>query len=74
MHPSSGVLKLWEKDPETVEHLFRNVLFGDTGGNVSAAQNCMDSFLEAYESLRGSIIPETGHTSRTGTRRLFTSP
>ena len=57
MHPSSGVLKLWEKEPETVEHLFRDVLFGDTGGDISLAQDRMDSFLDAYEALRQKYYP-----------------
>ena len=57
MHPSFGVLKLWEKEPETVEHLFRDVLFGDAGGNVSVAQDYMDSFLDAYEALRQKYYP-----------------
>ena len=57
MHPSSGVLKLWEKEPKIVEHLFRDVLFGDTGGDVSVAQDRMDSFLDAYEALRQKYYP-----------------
>ena len=57
MHPSSGVLKLWEKEPDTVEHLFRNVLFEDAGRDVSAAQDRMDSFLDAYETLRQKYYP-----------------
>lgn len=57
MHPSSGVLKLWEKEPETVEHLFQDILFGDSGGNVSVAQDYMDSFLDEYEALRQKYYP-----------------
>lgn len=57
MHPSSGVLKLWEKEPETVEHLFLDVLFGDAHGDVDAAQNLMDTFLEEYEKLRQKYFP-----------------
>ena len=57
MHPSSGVLKLWEKEPETVEHLFQEVLFGDCGGIVSVAQDHMDLFLDGYEALRQKYFP-----------------
>ena len=52
MHPSNGVVKLWEKEPETVEHLFRDVLFADPHGDVSAVQNSMDRFLTEYDELR----------------------
>ena len=57
MHPSSGVIKIWEKEPETVEHLFRDVLFADAHGDVSAVQNNMDRFLEEYEKLRQKYFP-----------------
>lgn len=26
MHTSTGVLKLWEMEPDTVEHLFKNII------------------------------------------------
>ena len=57
MHPSTGVLKLWEKEPETVEHLFIDVLFDDNQGNASVAQAHMDSFLDEYEALRQRHYP-----------------
>lgn len=57
MHPSSGVIKLWEKEPETVECLFRDVLFADAHGDVSAVQDNMDRFLDKYENLRGKYFP-----------------
>ena len=57
MHPSSGVIKLWEKEPETVEHLFRDVLFEDVGRNISATQDRMDIFLDEYEKLRQEYYP-----------------
>lgn len=57
MHPSTGVIKLWEKEPETIEHLFYDVLFADTHGDVSVAQNNMDRFLEEYENLRCKYFP-----------------
>ena len=57
MHPSTGVIKLWEKEPETIEHLFYDVLFADAHGDVSAVQNNMDRFLEEYENLRCKYFP-----------------
>lgn len=57
MHPSSGVIKLWEKDPQAVESLFTDVLFADSAGSVSIVQNNMDSFLEQYEGLRQKYYP-----------------
>jgi hypothetical protein len=57
MHPSSGVIKLWEKEPEMVEHLFRDILFADAHGNVNAVQDNMDRFLEEYENLRQKYFP-----------------
>lgn len=58
MHPSNGVIKLWEKEPETVESLFRDVLFADAHGDISAVQSNMDSFLNGYEALRQKHFPK----------------
>lgn len=52
MHPSSGVLELWAREPHTIQHLFHDVLFADVQGDINAAQNNMDLFLEEYEKLR----------------------
>lgn len=57
MHPSTGVVKLWEKEPETVERLFCEVLFADAHGDVSEVQNNMDKFLDEYENLRCKYFP-----------------
>lgn len=57
MHPSTGVIKLWEKEPVAVEHLFCDVLFADTHGDISVVQNNMDRFLEEYENLRCKYFP-----------------
>ena len=57
MHPSNGVMKLWEAEAETVEHLFHDVLFADANGDAAAAQNNMDRFLEEYEALRQRHFP-----------------
>ncbi len=57
MHPSSGVLKLWEKEPETVEHLFYDVLLRDTAGDIEETQKNMDQFLTEYEKLRMKYYP-----------------
>ena len=57
MHPSNGVIKLWEKNPGEVERLFREVLFADAQGDVSTVQNNMDRFLEECETLRCKYFP-----------------
>ena len=56
MHPSSGVVKLWEKEPETVERLFNDVLFNGTR-DAHALQNQMDTFIDQYEALRQKYFP-----------------
>lgn len=57
LHPSAGVIKLWEQEPETVECLFREVLFGDAHGDVAVVQDNMDRFLDEYENLRCKYFP-----------------
>lgn len=57
MHPSTGVLKLWEQEPEVVEKLFTEVLFRDANGEVSIVQDNMEEFLEGYEALRTKYFP-----------------
>ena len=57
MHPSSGVIKIWEKEPSSIENLFRDILFADAGGSVSVVQDHMDEFLEGYEKLRQKYFP-----------------
>lgn len=57
MHPSSGVIKIWEKEPEAVEHLFNGVLFAQTNNDVYAVQKCMEGFLSEYEVLRQKHFP-----------------
>lgn len=51
MHPGSGVIKLWEKEPEKVEYLFNDVLFAETGDDINAVQNNMDRFVNEYNAL-----------------------
>ena len=57
VHPSSGVIKLWGKEPETIERLFSEVLFADAQGDVSIVQDNMDRFLVEYENLRCKYYP-----------------
>lgn len=56
MHPSTGVLKLWEKEPESVEKLFNYVLFGKAESTADI-QNNMERFLDGYELLRQKYFP-----------------
>ena len=57
MHPSTGVIKLWQKDPVEVEWLFREILFRDDQGDVDQTQRKMDCFVEEYETLRSKYYP-----------------
>ena len=56
MHPSSGVIKLWEKEPDSVQALFCNVLFCEHD-SISDIQDHMEQFLDAYELLRQKYFP-----------------
>lgn len=56
MHPCSGVIKLWEKEPETVEWLFNKVLFAESN-STEQTQEHMDNFLDEYERLRQKYYP-----------------
>ncbi len=58
-HPSTGILKLWEKEPETIEHLFRDVLFADPAGDVSKVKEQMNMFQDEYEGLRQKYYPRS---------------
>jgi len=57
MHPSAGVIKMWELEPKTVESLFYDVLLRDAGGDISVVQDNMDAFLEGCETLRMKHFP-----------------
>lgn len=57
MHPSSGVIKLWEKEPDTIQKLFEDVLFKDSAGEISVVQDNMDAFIAEYEELRQKYFP-----------------
>ena len=57
MHPSTGILKLYDKEPESVEALFQNILFRDDGGDISQRQYNMERFLEEHEKLRQKYYP-----------------
>ena len=56
MHPSTGVIKLWEKEPVAIETLFNDILFGKAE-SVSDIQNNMERFLDEYEMLRQKYFP-----------------
>lgn len=57
MHPSTGVIKLWEKEPESVEKLFREILFADDCGDASVVEDNMERFLDECEKLRCKYFP-----------------
>ena len=58
MHPSAGVLKLWEKESETVESLFCDVLLKDPKGSIVSVQDNMDAFISGFEELRQKHFPK----------------
>ena len=57
--PTNGIVKIAEKEPEAVEHLFREVLFADDGGDISVRHNHMEQFLEEIEKLRLKHFPQS---------------
>ena len=57
-HPSTGIIKLWEKEPEKMEHLFLEVLLGDPCGDASKTESNMTEFLNEFEILRCKHFPE----------------
>lgn len=59
-HPSTGIIKLWEIEPEKMEHLFLEVLLGDTCGDAAKAESNMLEFLDEFEILRCKHFPEAG--------------
>ncbi len=58
IHPSSGVIKLWEKEPDTIESLFCNILFGEYS-SISDIHDNMEEFLYEYERLRQKYFPSS---------------
>ncbi len=58
VYPADGIVKLAEKEPETVEWLFREVLPADDGGDLTVRQNHMEEFLEQIECLRLKYFPQ----------------
>ena len=56
-YPSTGILKLWEQEPETIEHLFFDVLLTETHGDVPQTEQNMSTFLTGYEELLRKYYP-----------------
>lgn len=57
MHPRNGVIKLYEKEPAEVEHLFCDVLFANDHGDLNQRQKNMEAFLDGMEKLREKHFP-----------------
>lgn len=57
--PSNGIVKIAEKDQDTVRRLFEEILFADDGGNIITRQNNMDTFLEEFDKLRMKYYPQS---------------
>ena len=56
---SSCVKDLWQKEPETVEHLFNDVLLADPENNVSKIRENMFAFVDGFEALRLRYFPKS---------------
>ena len=57
--PANGIVKIAEKQPKEVEHLFRDILFADDGGDITVRHNHMEQFLEGIEKLRLKHFPQS---------------
>ena len=57
--PSSGVVKIAEKDQEAVANLFNNVLFANDGGDIKKRQENIDRFLQEFDLLRSKYYPQS---------------
>lgn len=55
--PTNGIVKLAEKRPEEVEHLFRNVLYADDSGDLDVRNDHINTFLSEIERLRQEEFP-----------------
>lgn len=56
--PTNGIVKMAEKEPETVKSLFNDVLFAEDGGDIALRQKHMDSFMAQIEELRLKLFPK----------------
>lgn len=57
--PSTGIVKIAEKDQEAMEHIFNNILFADDGGNIVQRQDNMERFLDMFDALRIKYYPQS---------------
>ena len=55
--PTSGIVKMAEKEPERVERLFREVLLADDGGDIARRQRNYEAFMEGIEATRQELFP-----------------
>lgn len=57
--PSTGVVKIAEKDQDAVAHIFNDILFADDGGDIISRQNNMELFLDKFDELRMKYYPQS---------------
>ena len=57
VQPANGVVKLAEQAPDEVEHLIRDVLFAEDGGDLDLRQDHMEEFLDGMEKLLQKYYP-----------------
>ena len=57
--PSTGVVKLAEKEQETVEKLFTDVLFKEDNNDVVLRQQHIEEFIDGMDKLRQKYYPQS---------------
>lgn len=57
INPTSGVVKMAQAEPDTVERLFKELLFAEDNGDLSLRQSHMDDFVDQIETLRLKLFP-----------------
>ena len=57
--PSTGVVKIAEKDQDAMAHIFNDVLFADDGGDIVQRQDNMEYFLDKFDELRMQYYPQS---------------
>ncbi len=55
--PTNGIVKLAEKRPDEVEHLFRDILYADDNGDLDVRNDHINTFLSEIERLRQEEFP-----------------
>lgn len=57
--PTTGIVKLAEKEPTEVKRLFEEVLFSDDGGDIKLRQSHMEEFGDGIQQLIKKHFPQS---------------